>query len=116
METIYKNFQFAIHFSQITNTVEELLFNEETYIRSLNHGINGYMKNFTSKEMPSVLRGQMYRVFGNVHRIKDFHEKIFFPALQQCNMDIVKICNTFCDFIEVRVGQAKNEIKSLHLN
>lgn len=81
--------------------MEELLFNEETYIRSLNHGINGYMKNFSRKDMPTVLRGQMFRVFGNVHRIKDFHEKIFFPALQQCNMDIVKICNTFCDFVEV---------------
>lgn len=62
--------------------------------------------------MPLVLRGQMYRVFGNVHRIKDFHEKIFFPALQQCNMDIVKICNTFCDFIEVRLGEAKKKKKT----
>lgn len=88
--------------SQITNTVEELLYNEETYIRSLNYGINGYMKNFNRKGMPASLRGQMYRIFGNVHRIKDFHENIFFPALRQCNMDIVKICNTFCDYIEVR--------------
>lgn len=52
--------------------------------------------------MPASLRGQMYRIFGNVHRIKDFHENIFFPALRQCNMDIVKICNTFCEYIEVR--------------
>lgn len=89
-------------FSQITNTLEELIYNEEMYIRSLNYGINGYMRNFNRKAMPKVLRGQMYRVFGNIHRIKDFHENVFFPALRLCNMDIVKICNTFCDFIEVR--------------
>lgn len=99
--SIYNGFYFYGFYSQITNTVEELLYNEETYIRSLNYGINGYMKNFNRKGMPKVLRGQMYRIFGNVHRIKDFHENIFFPALKQCNMDIVKICNTFCDFIEV---------------
>lgn len=100
MSIILTLISVQIH-SQITNTVEELLYNEETYIRALNNGIDGYMKNFTRKEMPPILRGQKYRVFGNVHRIKDFHENIFYPALRQCNMDIVKICNTFCDFIEV---------------
>lgn len=77
------------------------MLNEETYIRSLNQGIDGYMENFNRKGMPLELRGQKYRVFGNIHRIKDFHENIFFPALQECNMDIVKICSIFCEFIEV---------------
>lgn len=99
---LYFNIIITFICSQVTNTVEELLYNEETYIKALNNGINGYMKNFSRAEMPPVLRGQLYRVFGNVHRIKDFHENIFFPALKQCNMDIVKICNTFCDFIEVK--------------
>lgn len=98
---IHGNRLFSLPFSQITNTLEELLYNEEMYVRSLNYGINGYMKLFNRKSMPKVLRGQMYRVFGNIHRIKDFHENLFFPALKLCNMDIVKICNTFCDFIEV---------------
>lgn len=88
-------------YSQVTNTLEELLFNEETYIRSLNYGVDGYMKRFDQKNMPADLRGQKYRVFGNMHRIRDFHELEFFPALMQCNTNIVKICNTFCDFIEV---------------
>lgn len=89
------------NFSQITNTVEEILYSEETYIKSLNNGIDGYIKNFNRIEMPPSLRGQQYRVFGNVHRIKDFHQNIFYPALKQCNLDIVKICKTFCDFIKV---------------
>lgn len=88
-------------FSQLTNTIEELLFNEETYIRALNQGIQGYMKNFNRRSMPGDLRGQMNRVFGNILQIKYFHENIFYPALKECMMDIIKICNTFSTFIEV---------------
>lgn len=92
---------FALDSRQATNTVEELLFNEEIYIRSLSCGIDGYMKRFEQKQMPNDLRGQQYRVFGNIHRIRDFHETEFFPALRRCDMSIVKICRTFCEFIEV---------------
>lgn len=88
-------------YRQATNTVEELLFNEEIYIRSLNCGIDGYMKRYNQKNMPNDLRGQQYRVFGNIHRIRDFHEAEFFPALKRCEMSIVKICRTFCEFVEV---------------
>lgn len=87
----------------MTNILKELMSNEESYIKSLNNGIEGYMNNFDQKDMPSSLRGQKYRVFGNIERIKDFHEQYFYPALVECNMDIVKICNTFCDYIDVCV-------------
>lgn len=102
------HFVFALGSRQATNTVEELLFNEEIYIRSLGCGIDGYMKRFEQKQMPIDLRGQQFRVFGNIHRIRDFHETEFFPALRRCEMSIVKICRTFCEFIEVS-GSADDE-------
>lgn len=86
------------------NILKELIGNEESYIRSLNEGISGYMNNFDQIDMPSSLRGQKYRVFGNIERIKEFHEKYFYPALAECNLDIVKICNTFCEFIDVCIA------------
>lgn len=59
------------------------------------------MNNFDKTNMPNSLRGKKFRVFGNIQSIRDFHENIFYPALKQSNMDIVQICNTFCEFIEV---------------
>lgn len=85
----------------MTNILQELLYNEETYIRSLNRGIEGYMNTFNQKSMPRTLRGQKHRLFGNMNRIRDFHETEFYPALLKCNMDIEQICNTFCDFVKV---------------
>lgn len=99
--SIEKKMRRIFNFSQLTNTLEELLFNEDAYIRALNHGIQGYMQNFNRQSMPADLRGQMNRVFGNVLQIKYFHENIFYPALRECMMDIIKICKTFCSFIEV---------------
>lgn len=89
------------HFSQVTNTIEELLVNEANYINKLNQGINDYMNRFDRKNMPARFRGQKYHVFGNILQIKDFHERIFYPALKQCEMNIFNICKIFRNFIEV---------------
>lgn len=87
--------------SRLANILEELLENEKTYITSLKNGINNYMTAFDDKNLPDALRGQKYHMFGNMHRIKDFHESDFYPALQKCNRDVTAISNTFYEFIQV---------------
>lgn len=83
------------------NIIDELLENERTYVSVLRSGIQNYMSVFNDKELPSGLRGQKYHIFGNMHRLADFHENEFYPALQKCKMDITAISNTFLDFIQV---------------
>lgn len=88
--------------NQLFNILQELLENERVYVESLNNGIRNYMKMFDDVNLPNTLRGQKFRLFGNVNRIRDFHEMVFYPALQKCDMDIVAISHTFNEFIQVR--------------
>lgn len=79
----------------MTNTVEEVLAIEESYIDRLNFVIDNYVE-------PSRLMGdQMKAVFGNIEEIKQFHELIFYPDLKQCNKDLIRILECFSKHIKV---------------
>lgn len=86
---------------RLANILDELLDNERTYVSVLQTGIRNYMHVFDGNDLPDTLRGQKYHMFGNMHRINDFHEHEFYPALLKCNRDIVAISNTFYDYIQV---------------
>lgn len=83
--------------------VGELLANELLYIQNLSRGIDTYCSVYDDPTymLPKAVRGQKYHIFGNIERIRDFHRDTFYPSLQECETDVVKICETFCRFVEV---------------
>lgn len=44
------------------------------------------------------MRGQKYRIFGNVEQIKQFHETQLLPALRSARENILQISETFVQF------------------
>lgn len=54
----------------------------------------------TIRNLPDSLRGQEGVIFGNIDRICDFHRDELFPKLLECDRNVTKICEVFCDFIQ----------------
>lgn len=77
---------------QIAN---ELLTTEEDYIRTLETGIQNYVTAMVDKDVPDSLKGQKYHIFGVIDKIYNFHKNQFFPALKNCDNDIINIAETF---------------------
>lgn len=88
--------------SQVPLIVAELLNNESVYIQTLTKGLDDYITVFDEKKLPATLYGQKYHIFGNIDRIRTFHENVFYPSLQACGANVEQICHNFCGFIQVR--------------
>lgn len=89
--------------SKVPHIIDEILTNEQNYIKTLSGGIHVYMsafdESFDNNAPPVTLLGQKYHLFGNIERIRDFHANTFYPALQDCDpSDVRAICETFCRF------------------
>lgn len=106
------------------NIVDELISCERTYISSLEAGVKNYKVVFRDPEiiktLPEGLRGQDGVIFGNIDRICDFHRDELLPKLLDCDRNVTKICEVFCEFIQKDyfykyVLYAMNRTKSEHV-
>jgi hypothetical protein len=68
-------------------------------VKSLRTGINNYTTIFNCKELPKTLRGQKYRVFGNIKSIYKLHAYEFLPALSNCCDDPELIAEVFTSYV-----------------
>lgn len=85
--------------SKLLNIIQELLQNEENYVRSLRNGIDNYVLALERSGVPRTLRGQKFRIFGNVVGIYDFHRTEFLPQLTECYDDPERIADVFNRFV-----------------
>lgn len=79
--------------------MRELQENEQNYVRSLENGIKNYMSVMDQKELPRTLRGQKFKVFGNIFSIYKFHAEEFYPNLLECGDDVGKIADLFTTYL-----------------
>jgi RhoGEF domain len=87
------------HSSNLLKSLRELVKVEENYVRTLQEGIENYVRPLDEPNLPSSLHGQRRNIFGNIERIYDFHARKFCPALKACGEDVAKIAETFNFYI-----------------
>ncbi|XP_016344730.1 quattro [Sinocyclocheilus anshuiensis] len=63
---------------------EELLQTEREYVRALGHVVENYMPELERPDVPQDLRGQRGSVFGNLEKLRDFHQHHFLQELELC--------------------------------
>ncbi|XP_062556014.1 uncharacterized protein LOC134220868 isoform X2 [Armigeres subalbatus] len=90
----------SIKSERISNIMKELLENEETYVQTLEKGIENYISVMNQKDLPPALRGQKYHIFGNIESIFELHNEKFLPKLRDNSASIQGVAETFIEFIE----------------
>lgn len=81
--------------------IQEMLGNENDYIRQLSNGIQIYLTH-DYVNVTEDIRVKISKIFGNFQQIKDFHENTFSPNLMECANDVTKIANVFIKFTQVK--------------
>lgn len=57
------------------------------------------MSAMDQKELPRTLRGQRFKVFGNIFSIYKFHADELYPNLLECGDDVGKIAELFTTYL-----------------
>uniref|UniRef100_M3ZSB7 non-specific serine/threonine protein kinase n=1 Tax=Xiphophorus maculatus TaxID=8083 RepID=M3ZSB7_XIPMA len=64
--------------------LNELIQTEKDYVKDLGIVVEGFMKRIEEKGVPEDMKGKEKIVFGNIHRIYDWHREFFVGELEKC--------------------------------
>ncbi|MED6239129.1 hypothetical protein ATANTOWER_002172, partial [Ataeniobius toweri] len=64
--------------------LNELIQTEKDYVKDLGTVVEGFMKRIEEKSVPEDMKGKEKIVFGNIHRIYDWHRDFFVGELEKC--------------------------------
>ncbi|XP_007569391.1 kalirin isoform X2 [Poecilia formosa] len=70
-----------------TFVLNELIQTEKDYVKDLGIVVEGFMKRIEEKGVPEDMQGKEKIVFGNIHRIYDWHREFFVGELEKCVED-----------------------------
>lgn len=70
-----------------TFVLNELIQTEKDYVKDLGTVVEGFMKRIEEKGVPDDMKGKEKIVFGNIHRIYDWHRDFFVGELEKCFAD-----------------------------
>lgn len=89
---------FTVHQSS-AEIIQEMLTNESDYVAQLSTGIQMYLTDHAN--ITEATKGKIFKIFGNIQQIRDFHENTFYLNLSDCKDDVTKIANIFIKFTQV---------------
>ncbi|KAM8863712.1 uncharacterized protein AB9W97_018406 isoform 2-T2 [Spinachia spinachia] len=69
---------------RLQRVMEELVFTEREYVRSLGYILTHYLPLLDRPDIPQDLRGKRGVIFGNLEKLYDFHSHYFLPELEAC--------------------------------
>ncbi|XP_060913101.1 uncharacterized protein LOC132989462 isoform X2 [Labrus mixtus] len=72
---------------RLQRVLEELVFTEREYVRSLGYILTHYLPLLDRPDIPQELRGKRGIIFGNLEKLYDFHSHYFLPELEACQME-----------------------------
>uniref|UniRef100_A0A3Q2QCB5 Kalirin n=1 Tax=Fundulus heteroclitus TaxID=8078 RepID=A0A3Q2QCB5_FUNHE len=67
-----------------TFVLNELIQTEKDYVKDLGTVVEGFMKRIEEKGVSEDMKGKEKIVFGNIHRIYDWHRDFFVGELEKC--------------------------------
>ncbi|XP_062872163.1 uncharacterized protein KIAA1755 homolog [Trichomycterus rosablanca] len=80
---------------KLERIMEELLFTEMEYVRSLGYVLTHYLPLLARPDVPPDLRGQRGRIFGNLEKLYDFHCHYFVQELEDCRTEPLMVGRCF---------------------
>ncbi|XP_067230307.1 quattro isoform X6 [Chanodichthys erythropterus] len=69
---------------KLQRIMEELLQTEREYVRALGYVVEHYIPQLERPDVPQDLRGQRGSIFGNLEKLRDFHQHHFLQELELC--------------------------------
>lgn len=75
--------------------MEELVFTEREYVRSLGYILTHYLPLMDRLDIPQDLRGKRGIIFGNLEKVYDFHSHYFLPELEACERQPAMVARCF---------------------
>lgn len=70
--------------SKLQRIMEELLQTEREYVRALGYVMEHYLPELERQDVPQDLRGQRGSIFGNLEKLREFHQHHFLEELELC--------------------------------
>lgn len=92
--------QPSLYSPKLNNIIQELIEKEQSYVDCLKTGMLNYMSALDTNDLPLSLRGQKYRIFGNIQNFYDFHKNIFLPQIIKCSQDVEQLGELFTSYIQ----------------
>ncbi|XP_076028153.1 pleckstrin homology domain-containing family G member 4B-like [Genypterus blacodes] len=80
---------------RLQRVMEELLFTEREYVRSLGYILTHYLPLLDRPDIPQDLRGKRGIIFGNLEKLYDFHGHYFLPELEACQREPAMVARCF---------------------
>ncbi|KAJ0036184.1 hypothetical protein NQD34_004861 [Periophthalmus magnuspinnatus] len=80
---------------RLQRVLEELLYTEREYMRSLGYILTHYLPLLDQPDVPQDLRGKRAIIFGNLEKLFDFHSHYFLPELEACQGEPALVARCF---------------------
>ncbi|KAM9855186.1 pleckstrin homology domain-containing family G member 4B-like [Aulostomus maculatus] len=80
---------------RLQRVLEELVFTEREYVRSLGYILTHYHPLLDRQDIPQDLRGKRGIIFGNLEKLHDFHSHYFLPELEACQREPAMVARCF---------------------
>ncbi|XP_032376527.1 uncharacterized protein LOC116692377 isoform X1 [Etheostoma spectabile] len=80
---------------RLQRVLEELVFTEREYVRSLGYILTHYLPLMDKPDIPQDLRGKRGVIFGNLEKLYDFHSHYFLPELEACQREPAMVARCF---------------------
>lgn len=80
---------------RLQRVLEELVFTERDYVRSLSYILTHYLPLLDRPDIPQDLRGKRGIIFGNLEKLYDFHSHYFLPELEACHREPAMVARCF---------------------
>ncbi|XP_032418319.1 LOW QUALITY PROTEIN: uncharacterized protein LOC116719764 [Xiphophorus hellerii] len=80
---------------RVQHVMEELVFTEREYVRSLGYILTHYLPLMDRLDIPQDLRGKRGIIFGNLEKVYDFHSHYFLPELEACERQPAMVARCF---------------------
>ncbi|MEQ2254588.1 hypothetical protein ILYODFUR_005322 [Ilyodon furcidens] len=80
---------------RLQHVMEELVFTEREYVRSLGYILTHYLPLMERLDIPQDLRGKRGVIFGNLEKVYDFHSHYFLPELEACERQPAMVARCF---------------------
>ncbi|XP_062419816.1 uncharacterized protein LOC119223381 isoform X2 [Pungitius pungitius] len=80
---------------RLQRVMEELVFTEREYVRSLGYILTHYLPLLDRPDIPQDLRGKRGVIFGNLEKLYDFHSHYFLPELEACQREPGMVARCF---------------------
>jgi len=80
---------------KVDKRIEELVFTEREYVKSLNYIVKHYIPEMDRSDIPATLRGHRSTLFGNLAKLRDFHQDQLLPELERSHQFAHRIAPIF---------------------